>query len=179
MDAMDSKRLLIHARGLYDDPATGLAAVAPMAWRGGFASGAEWMRLVLEQLRHQPVTPVNVRFQRLGLIKYGLSLTGLAACAVIAWIANAWLIALLGLPVFYAIEVQFVFLFPAALDQPKRAFLTNRHCVVRAGSTLHRMATVIPLAATMLGGGFAGRGFVRSWALGCLAIVIWYERLQE
>src|SRR6185369_16733832 len=111
MEAMHSKRLLIRARGLYDDPATGLAAVAPQAWRGGFASGAEWMRLVLEQLRHQPVTPVNVRFQRLGLIKYGLSLTGLAACAVIAWIANVWPIALLGLPVFYAIEVQFVFLF--------------------------------------------------------------------
>src|SRR5947207_2962894 len=62
MEAMDSTQLLMRARRLYDDPATGLAAVAPQAWRGGFVSGAEWMRLVLVQLRHQPVTPVNARF---------------------------------------------------------------------------------------------------------------------
>jgi len=40
------------------------------------------------------------------------------------------------------------------------------------------MKTVLPLAAMMLLGGFVGRGFVRSWCLGCLAVLIWYERLR-
>ena len=40
------------------------------------------------------------------------------------------------------------------------------------------MATVMPLAAVMLAGGFLGRGFVRSWCLGCLAVCLWYEHLR-
>jgi predicted MPP superfamily phosphohydrolase len=39
------------------------------------------------------------------------------------------------------------------------------------------MRVVLPLACTMLFGGLAGRGFLRSWCLGCLAICIWYEDL--
>jgi hypothetical protein len=38
---------------------------------------------------------------------------------------------------------------------------------------------VIPLAAVMLFGGVVGRGFVRSWCLGCLAVVVWYEDLRR
>jgi hypothetical protein len=92
---------------------------------------------------------------------------------------NVWPVALLGLPVFYAIEVQFIFLFPAAIDHAENAYIGNRYRTARAGGTIQRMATVIPLAAIMLGGGFTGRGFVRSWALGCLTVIVWYEQLQE
>src|SRR5207244_13154886 len=49
----------------------------------------------------------------------------------------------------------------------------------RAGGTLKIMKVVLPLAATMILGGFFGRGFIRSWCLGCLAILIWYERLRK
>ncbi len=37
----------------------------------------------------------------------------------------------------------------------------------------------MPLACTMLFGGLAGRGFLRSWCLGCLAVCIWYEGLSN
>lgn len=49
----------------------------------------------------------------------------------------------------------------------------------QAGGTLRVMAVVMPIAATMLGGGFVGRGFLRSWCLGCLAVCIWYEDLRS
>ena len=41
------------------------------------------------------------------------------------------------------------------------------------------MGTVLPLAAVMLFGGLIGKGFVRSWCLGCLAVCIWYEELRQ
>ena len=53
-----------------------------------------------------------------------------------------------------------------------------RTLTVQAGGTWAVMRVVLPIAACMLGGGFAGRGFVRSWCLGCLAILCWYERLR-
>jgi predicted MPP superfamily phosphohydrolase len=36
----------------------------------------------------------------------------------------------------------------------------------------------MPIAASMILGGFLGRGFLRSWCVGCLAILVWYERLR-
>jgi hypothetical protein len=179
MAAMGSSQLLAHARNLYDNPATGLSHGARQGWRHGFASGAEWMRLVMEQLRGCSLPAGDAPFQWLGLIKYGLCMAGFAACVLAAWLARAWPLALLGVPAFYAIEVQFLFLFPAAIDHPQHPFTANRRRVARAGGTFQRMATVIPIAASMLAGGPAGQGFVRSWALGCIAIVIWYEELEK
>ena len=78
---------------------------------------------------------------------------------------------------FYAVEAQMVFLFPLALDGAPRPFSESRRWTKRAGGTRRVMMTVMAIAVTMVFGGFAGRGFVRSWCLGCLAILIWYERL--
>jgi hypothetical protein len=89
------------------------------------------------------------------------------------------LIALAGIPAFYAVEAQMVFLFPLALDRHPRVFRQSRRWTTRAGGTCSVMRVVIPLAATMIGGGFVGRGFVRSWSLGCLAVCIWYEDLRR
>jgi predicted MPP superfamily phosphohydrolase len=41
------------------------------------------------------------------------------------------------------------------------------------------MRVVVPLAWTMLLGGLRGRGFLRSWCLGCLAVCLWYESLRS
>jgi predicted MPP superfamily phosphohydrolase len=41
------------------------------------------------------------------------------------------------------------------------------------------MRVVVPLACTMLFGGLAGRGFLRCWCLGCLAVCLWYEDLRN
>jgi len=35
--------------------------------------------------------------------------------------------------------------------------------------------TVARIAAEMLFGGLRGRGFARSWCVGCIAVLLWYE----
>jgi hypothetical protein len=80
--------------------------------------------------------------------------------------------------VFYAIEVQMVFLFPLALDGCARPFRTARAWTRRAGGTIAAMRVVLPVAGVMLLGGMVGRGFVRCWCLGCLAVCLWYEDLR-
>ncbi len=171
--------LLTRAAQVYDAPESPLRTAARGAAFGGFASGARWMRLALETERGQPCPPTSLNFQRLGLIKYGLA-SGLAllwAVAVCAWHV-AWL-APLAIVVFYAVEVQMVFLFPLALDVSARPFVDARRWTRRAGGTIAAMRVVLPLAGTMLFGGLAGRGFLRCWCLGCLAVCLWYEDLRH
>jgi predicted MPP superfamily phosphohydrolase len=136
------------------------------------------MRLALETIRGVPCPPQGERFGRLGISKYAL-----AAGAAILWVAGAWALRLPLLTpfagvAFYAVEAQMIFLFPLALDGSVRPFHTAREWTRRAGGTLSVMRVVLPLASVMLLGGFAGRGFVRCWCLGCLAVCLWYEDLR-
>jgi len=137
------------------------------------------MRSALAQLRHTPPAGSTRGFNTLGTIKYGLS----SAAALVCLVAAVWfeqpLLAALIVPAFYAVEAQFVFLFPLALDETPHLWLHSRQLTVAGGGTLAVMGTVLPLAAVMLFGGLAGRGFVRSWCLGCLAVCIWYEEIRQ
>lgn len=176
------RSLLRRAATIYDEPGGVLAKAAGPAARGGFAAGAEWMRLALERLRGAPVeTATTPNFTFLGTAKYAAASLAALACAAGAWLSG-WpvlaVLAVLAVPAFYAVEVQGVFLFPVALDGSPRPFRDARRWTVRAGGTLRVMAGVMPIAATMLFGGFASRGFVRSWCLGCLAVCLWYEDVR-
>jgi hypothetical protein len=136
------------------------------------------MRLALEWIRGEELAGSSLSFNLLGFVKYGLASVGALAFVALAFFFNPWWI--LGIvPAFYAIEAQFVFLFPLALDGSKQPFRDARRWTKRSGGTLRVMGVVLPLAATMLFGGFLGRGFVRSWCLGCLAVCLWYEDLQK
>ena len=173
------RSLLSRAATIYDEPGSVLAKAAGSAARGGFAAGAEWMRLALERLRGEPVeTRSTPNFTFLGMAKYATASLSALACAVGAWLSGWPALAVLAIPAFYAVEVQGVFLFPVALDGSRRPFRDARRWAVRAGGTLRVMAGVMPIAATMLFGGFVGRGFVRSWCLGCLAVCLWYEDVR-
>jgi hypothetical protein len=171
--------LLRRAALHFDAPESRLAELSRGIWRGGFASGGGWMRLALEHLRGQSLAGTTSDWNRLGLMKYGL-----ASVAALAWlvltIGCQWpLLSSFCVPVFYAVEAQMVFLFPLALDGSVRPFREARRWTRRAGGTLAVMAIVQTLAATMLFGGLLGRGFVRSWCLGCLAVCLWYEDLRR
>jgi hypothetical protein len=174
-----ARDLLSRAAERYDAPASALRAAAAGAALGGFASGAQWMRLALETLRGRPCPPSALNSQRLGLIKYGLAGAAalLWAVAVCAWHVP-WLVPLAAVA-FYAVEAQMVFLFPLALDGSARPFGDARRLTRHAGGTVAVMRVVVPLACTMLFGGLAGRGFLRCWCLGCLAVCLWYEDLRE
>lgn len=176
---ISARTLLAAARALYDDPSLPFASSASRdAWKGGFDSGADWMRLVLGHLRGEALPPVDYSFHRLGLIKYSLAAAGAIIVLLISFLTRLWPLIVLVVPVFYGIEAQMVFLFPVALDGNCHIFRLSRQWTIRAGGTLHVMWIVIGLAVTMIFGGFVGRGFVRSWALGCLAVLLWYEQVR-
>src|SRR5690349_3653701 len=170
--------LLAGARELYDDPAMPFARSAQHdAWKSGFASGADWMRLVLCHLRGQNALPVAGRasFQQWGAFKYGLA----ALCALLFLTlvvkTHLWLLLPGVVFAFYAVEAQMVFLFPLVLDGSPNPLCESLAWTRAAGGTIPVMLTVMQLAVVMLFGGFLGRGFIRSWCLGCLAVVLWYE----
>ena len=175
------RSLLSRAAEVYDEPGGTLAHDARRAAWGGFASGAQWMKLALERHRGEPLGPPSVlakNFHRLGAVKYAV-----ASAVALGWAVGSFCIgwpvlAALAAPLFYAVEVQGLFLYPVALDGDPRPFRTARRWTVKAGGTLRAMTIVMPIAATMLFGGFVGRGFLRSWCLGCLAVCIWYEALR-
>jgi hypothetical protein len=173
-----AKRLLQAAAQLYDDPDRPLAAQARWAWQGGFYSGAVWMELALSELRHQPPRSVPQCLQQFGVLKY--TLTTIAALMVLvgAIVTRMYPLAILCIPAFYAVEVQMVFLFPLTLDRVAQPFRASRQWTKRAGGTIAAMRIVLILALVMLFGGLCGRGFIRCWCLGCLAVVLWYEQLQ-
>jgi hypothetical protein len=175
---MQAPELLNEARRLYDNPDLPFARIAMKeSWRSGFASGAEWMLIVLSHRRGHEIPPTHAPYNLLGIVKYGLAVV----CAL-AYAASVWMI---GMPillpgavfVFYAIEAQMVFLFLLAIDGKPYLFSESRLMTQEAGGTLTVMMTVMRLAIVMIFGGFLGMGFVRAWALGCLSVVLWYEEV--
>ena len=175
-----ARSLLAYAQALYDDPALPFAAAAEQeAWKSGFVSGAEWMRLVLEHLCGTKLQSVDADFQYLGIVKYALCAVGALLWIVLTLATGLWILIPLAAFVFYAIEAQMVFLFPLALDGHTSLFCDSRLWTIKAGGTFHVMLIVMRLALVMLFGGFLGGGFVRSWALGCLSVVLWYEQVKH
>ena len=191
-----ARQLLKRAREIYDAPDGCLAEASTKAWHTGFASGGEWMRLALGQVRQKSGTRSQESGVRnhaaivvpiltaqsltwLGIIKYGLACAATFPFIVLAFLFAQPLFLLLCLPAFYAVEAQMVFLFPLALDGSTQPYFQSLCWTRRVGGTLTVMGVVLPIAVTMLFGGFVGRGYVRSWCLGCLAVCVWYEELRR
>ncbi len=172
--------LLARAAALYDgEGGADLRAAGRAAWRGGFASGGEWMRLAMGKLRNGCEPVARPELGALGLRKYGGSLlAGLAVgafCWPLGWVATG-----VGFAAgFYVFESAHVFLFPAALDGETEPWRASRRMVRASGGRLEALRVVLVLAAVMLTGGFFGRGFVRCWCLGCLAVVVWHEECRS
>jgi hypothetical protein len=172
--------LLERAARLYDAPGSPLPREAALAWRGGFRGGAAWMAEAMARVRGRPVRASLPGAWAWGVGKYAAALLaalGAWALAVGVGLPHAVGV-LLAVPAFYAVEVQGLFLFPAAIDGAARPWRGSRALLREAGGTLSAMGTVGVLAAVMLFGGLAGRGPVRCWCLGCLAVVLWYEDLR-
>jgi hypothetical protein len=171
--------LLRQAAALYDDPRRPFAAQAQQAWKGGFISGAAWMELVIAELRGQQQRPVPACLQKFGIFKYALATLAASMVLCLTIITRVHPFALLCIPAFYAVEVQMVFLFPIVLDRLPRPFQTSWQWTRKAGGTLAAMRIVLVLAAVMLFGGLLQKGFIRCWCLGCLAVVLWYEKIRQ
>ncbi|MGE0490789.1 MAG: hypothetical protein AB7S38_16400 [Vulcanimicrobiota bacterium] len=176
---MEASQLLKRAMAIYDDPASGLAQTASQAGRQGFLSGAQWMNQALGVVRGRPTLMRPANYQGLGFFKYGLATAAALTALFVAYQVGRW--DFLGLVplAFYAVEAQFVFLFPLVLDGSPTPVKDSLALTARAGGTIQVMATVVPIACVMLFGGFVGQGFVRCWCVGCLAVVLWYEDVLD
>jgi hypothetical protein len=137
------------------------------------------MAQALASVRGEPPTLPGPGAATAGLLKYGAStLAGALAatlCARLHWSAAV----VGGVVAFYAAEAQGVFVFPGLAAGSSAPWRESRGLVVSAGGTAAVMARTVLIAVVMLFGGVAGRGFLRSWCVGCLAVVIWYERLRR
>jgi predicted MPP superfamily phosphohydrolase len=170
--------LLARARDPYDAPGSPFALCTAC----GFTGGAQWMSRALGALRggRDVALPIETSFSALGVIKYAFAFLGALATATFIALTKTWWLSPLIVLAFYAVEVQMLFLFPLAIDRDARPFHASRRLMIRScGSTRRAVTTVLPIAAFMLAGGLLGRGFVRSWAIGCLAVCIWYEEARQ
>ncbi|MDB5298310.1 MAG: hypothetical protein JWO31_4293 [Phycisphaerales bacterium] len=168
---------------MYDRPGSPLPGLARSARAGGFAGGASWMAAALGDVRAglAPAGGSAATFHRLGFTKYSAASAAAAVAGAAAiWAGLPWPVATAGAVVaFYAAEVQMLFLFPAPLDGSRRPFRDARRWLVRAGGTRLAVPVVMRLAAHMLFGGLGGRGVLRAWCLGCLAVCVWYEDVRR
>jgi hypothetical protein len=97
-----------------------------------------------------------------------------------AWAFAFYPLALVAaLILFYAVEAQFVFLFPLLLEHKPRPIAASILLTRSVGGTLATMRRILPIAAHMLFGGLLGKGFLRSWLRGCLAVLIWYRQVYD
>lgn len=145
----------------------------------GFDGGGRWMATALATVRGRTSPRSTSGFGRLGTTKYA-KCTAAAVCAFTAtspWgIASALAAALLA---FYAVEARSVFVFPAAIVFGHRGSRAALALHRRAGGTITVMTRVMPIAAFMVFGWLANRRPRRNFAVGCLAIVQWFESLRR
>lgn len=172
---LDARTLLDRAAVAYDAPGSRLPELArQQGWRS-FGDGAGWMGQALLEVRGAAASSSSRCGDALGIAKYGLC----AAAGALPIAALGPVAIPLAVLAFYAVEAQMVFLFPLALDGAAHPFVASRALTRRAGGTVPVMAMVLPIAWEMLSGGLRGRGFVRSWALGALAVVLAYEDVRR
>lgn len=139
-----------------------------------FHAGGRWMRLGLRALRTTRMPRLTRSLEALGWRKYLTCVACAAGWAVICLaFGTSWLLPLC-IVAFYVAEIHRLFAFPLAIDRvdDPRAVHAGLLDIVRPHDAL---LTVMVLACVMLLGGILGRGFVRSWCLGCMAVLIWYE----
>jgi len=177
--------LLEEARRLYDEEGSELPAHARrVRWRG-FTGGAEWMAAAMARVGGTGPALDGRRWEAVGGCKYAvavaaglLSAAALAAAIPLAGGAGAVPVLAAAIAGFYLAEAPAVFLFPALLDG-RPGWRTSLRLVRRDGGILSVAATTSRIALHMLSGGLRGQGFLRSWCVGCLAVVCWYERLRR
>jgi hypothetical protein len=148
-------------------------------FNGFFSQGAGWMYDALKVIRSTDFPMPLKLYNFHGALKYMLSLAATLIPITLAIKFNAIWVLLLVPFFFYWVEAQFVFLFPLLIDNCASPYLKSFELTRRCGGASVVMFKVMPIAAVMLVGGFFGMGFRRSWCLGCLSILLWYEKIKN
>jgi predicted MPP superfamily phosphohydrolase len=146
---------------------------------GGFRAGGRWMANALSAMRRRAVVPKDARFLALGVRKYALCLLAGSGTLALSRPSGAAAAVALSLLAFYAVEARHVFDFPAAIDYGRRAPVASRALRRRAGGSITILTRVLPIAAFMLFGGLVNGRPRFSFAVGCMAVLLWYESLRR
>jgi hypothetical protein len=174
---VSAARWITEGETLWDDS----PALRSLAASVGDAEGAaRWMAAALGARRGEPAAPVPPWCASAAACKYALAAAaGAGATAAAITLGTPWpLAAPLGVLAFYAVEVQFVFALPLAIDGERHPLRASRALLGRVGGTAAGLREVLPIAAHMLTGGLRGRGALRSWCAGCAAVIGWYEEAR-
>ncbi|MFN7701487.1 MAG: hypothetical protein ACK6CU_13650 [Deltaproteobacteria bacterium] len=150
----------------------------------GFGGGLAWMLA-----RNGAVAGARERRRGhvVGVVKYGLCIAfgavvaGLLALSLrdLAWPwASLGAASLAFVLAFYALESRWVFVFPAMADGDPHPFLRSWRLTREHGGTLEAMRVVMPIAAWMVFGSLVDGHVVRTWAIGCHAVLTWYRDLR-
>lgn len=141
-----------------------------------FNAGAKWMFLIMNALQpdKKMVFDDDISYHYYGFLKYGVCLFFFGIALVVAFLFNMWLIPLTIL-LFYLVEVHFLFLFPLLIDGVKKPFLIGIQHVYRIG-ILRVVFTVFQIGVFMMVGLLRYKNPLRNWYIGCLSIVIWYQK---
>ncbi|GAA3510508.1 hypothetical protein GCM10022393_25010 [Aquimarina addita] len=141
-----------------------------------FDVGAKWMFLRLHDLRpdEQMKFDDHVAYNWYGYMKYGVCLFAFSSSAVLLFLYNIWLLPLTVL-LFYLVEVHFLFLFPLLIDKVKKPLVTSIKMVYSIG-LFYTVYTVFRIGLFMMIGLLKYKNPFRNWYIGCLAIVIWYQK---
>jgi hypothetical protein len=136
------------------------------------------MGLALSELRGAPGVALPAGATRAGLLKYGAATA--AGAAVLALLAPHSLAAAAPLAIlaFYVVEGFGAFVFPALAAGIPSPFHESLASVKSSGGIAAVVPRILVIASVMLFGGFAGRGFLRSWCIGCLAMVLWHRAVR-
>lgn len=146
---------------------------------GRRASPSRWMLAALEIVRARAVhARRSSRAVDASLVvKYARALGAAALVGAASIAAGFSLLASVALAVvaFYWVEVQRVFVVLLGIEGAGDPVRESAALVRAQGGTGIALVRVLRIAAHMLTGGLRGEGFVRSWCVGCIAVVCWYE----
>ncbi len=136
-----------------------------------FSKGGKWLSEVAQETELNVEPNSNRNYTRLGIIKYGLSLTAAVLPIIlvpIPWSFPAAIVA------FYLVESLFFFTFPLSIDNRPNPLINSIGMVLKSGY-FRIFACTIGLAAFMLIGLLRLRRPTYNWSLGCIATLLMYR----
>jgi hypothetical protein len=145
-----------------------------------FFHGAFWMAGLMADLRSDPVEfPSSRPYGWYGIFKYALAVFFTLLFLLIAFYFKTYYLFPISILIFYLAEAQFIFLFPILIDNSSSPLVDSLRMTHRAGGTLSVLRILLSIALYMVSGGLTKNNFMKNWIIGCIMMVVWYEKVRK
>ena len=139
-----------------------------------FEKGGNWMRDWTKILDSETeFQEYKKEFNFYGILKYSICLI-LTIAFVSILIPYHFSLIVFGIPIFYLIEIHFLFLFPNLIYSVNNPILKSFRQTWKLG-ILKTCLTVMQIGFYMMFGLFNFKTPLKNWYIGCLSIIIWYQ----